>query len=129
MGHKRHSAEVKAAVMAALLQGQGVTETSQEFGVPIGTVGRWKKALGEKELERLGNEKQDELGNLLMGYLRQNIKTLTIQSRFAANEKWLNRQSAESVAVLHGVMADKSVRLLEAIQTVDETPRGTVDIP
>lgn len=110
-----HSSEVKAAVMAALLQGQSVHEVAKEYSVPRSTVTRWKKEGGRS----VGPQKR-EIGDLIVEYLRENLETLRSQAVTFRNPKWLERQSAENAAVLHGVMTDKAIRLLEALGRAED---------
>ena len=108
----RYTPETKAAVMSALLTGQSVSSVAREYDIPKGTVSGWKK-----EVIKPTNptQKNEEIGELLVGYLRENLKALTAQAEQFQDKDWLREQSAESVAVLHGVMTDKAVRLLEAM--------------
>ncbi len=61
------------------------------------------------------NRKKEAIGELLVKYLETNLRTLAAQSAVFADEEWLKKQSASEVAVLHGVIIDKTVRLLEAL--------------
>lgn len=115
MRGKAHSEETKAAVMAALLQGQGVNEVAEKYQVPKACVSRWKQEIGP-QLEQLGTEKRDEFGDLLASYLRTNLVTLQVQSEFFRDPDWLKKQPASDLAVLHGVVTDKTIRLLEAAE-------------
>jgi hypothetical protein len=65
----------------------------------------------------MGRESQTqkkEIGDLLLAYLRSNLEALQAQAVMFSNEQWLAKQNAADVAVLHGVMTDKAIRLLEA---------------
>lgn len=47
MATRDYSAELRAAVMAALLAGQSVSSVAREYNIPKGTVAGWKRqALG-----------------------------------------------------------------------------------
>ncbi len=59
--------------------------------------------------------KKKEIGELILVYLAVSLSMLKKQAAFFADEKWLREQDASSVAVLHGVLADKAIRLLEAL--------------
>jgi transposase-like protein len=113
---KKISPEVRAAVMAALLAGQGVCEVSKEFDLPKSTVSRFRSELSGEQLERIGTKKQEDFGELLAGYLKETLITLQAQAIFCRNEAWLSKQSASDIAVLQGVSCDKTLRLLEAIE-------------
>lgn len=113
-----HPSDVRAAVMAALLSGQGVTETAEKFGLPVDTVKSWRRRF------RMGAPdapdapvKRSDIAGLVFAYLDETLTTLAAQQRFFRNEDWLAKQPANELAVLHGVSCDKAVRLLEALQT------------
>lgn len=107
--------ETKAAVMAALLAGQSVSSVAREYKIPKGTVSDWKrKAAGEASGAK-PTQKRAAIGDLLVDYLETNLHTLKEQSRLFSDHEWLRGQDASQLAVLHGVVADKTVRLLEAL--------------
>lgn len=94
--------------MAALLAGQSVAEVAREYRVPESTVSRWKKAsCAEAGLS-------DDVGELLLGYLRETLTTLRVQTVAFRDESWLHSQNALEAAILHGVTFDKVIRLLES---------------
>lgn len=107
----QYTPETKAAVMAALLAGQSVSAVAKEYALPKGTVSAWKKRLPAGD----SPEQKREIGDLLLEYLRTNLTTLKAQSETFADKKWLNKQGASELGVLHGILADKTVRLLEAM--------------
>jgi transposase-like protein len=47
MARNSYTDETKAAVMAALLEGQSVPSVAKEYDIPKGTVSNWKKAVAE----------------------------------------------------------------------------------
>lgn len=111
----KYNDETKAAVMAALLTGQSITEVAKEYDIPKGTVSSWKaRELGDIS-HTIATQKREELGDLLLEYLRETVKTMIAQSVFARTEEWLKRQTASEFAVMHGVQTDKAIRLLEAL--------------
>lgn len=109
----KYSEETKAAVMASLLSGQSVTAVAKEYDIPRGTIAGWS-AQANSELANVSNEKKAEIGDLLIEYLRANLAALKAQAVVFSDSVWLKQQSASDAAVLHGVMTDKAVRLLEA---------------
>jgi transposase-like protein len=111
---KAHDPETKAAVMAALLSGQGVNEVAQEYQLSPSVVSGWKSSLSSEQFERLRTEKAETFDGLLSDYLTANLRALQKQAEVASEPDYIRKQSAEKLAVLHGVMADKAVRLLEA---------------
>jgi hypothetical protein len=49
-------------------------------------------------------------------YLNEALETLAAQQIFFRNPEWLAKQPASDLAVLHGVSADKVIRILEAAE-------------
>ncbi len=115
---RKYDPAVKAQVLATLLTGQGAEKVAQQYQIPVGTVRGWKAKA--KADDGVVTQKRDEIGKLLLEYLAVSLSTLKKQAAFFADEKWLREQDASSVAVLHGVLADKVVRLLEALAPATE---------
>jgi len=114
MAKRQYSEDVKAAVMAALLTGQSVSAVARQYEMPRGTVSAWATRMDRPRPVADADTKK-EIGELILLYLRELLGTLRIQARIFADAKWLEKQSASEVAVLHGVLADKGIRLLEAL--------------
>ena len=114
MRGQRYTDEVKAAVMAALLAGQSISSVAKQYKIPEGTVKSWSANRVRPDTVASSTAKR-EIGDLILKYLAQLLRTLEIQAKVFADEKWLSGQSASEAAVLHGVLADKGIRLLEAL--------------
>jgi transposase-like protein len=112
-----HSPEKKAAVMAALLAGQGVDATARQYKISKATVSRWKSELGNERMEQIETKKRETMDELLLDYLRETLTTLQVQAIHFRDQDWLAEQSASELAVLHGVQTDKAIRLLEALES------------
>lgn len=110
---RKYSNETKAAVLAALMTGQSVSSVAKEYRIPKGTVSSWWSRSGG--VAELATQKEGAIGDLLLDYLQENLKALRFQAVKFQDQTWLNRQSASDAAVLHGVMTDKAVRLIEAM--------------
>lgn len=122
MSRRTYSDDLKAAVMAQLLQGQSVSSIATEYDIPKGTVSGWKRKAKEHAADSpLASDatQKEEIGQLLVDYLRANLDALRAQSEVFADRDWLKDQEASELAVLHGVMTDKAVRLLEALAGAD----------
>jgi transposase-like protein len=113
---KAHSDEVRAQVMAALLAGQGVNEVAQTYNLPKQTVSRMKAGLSDADLGQVGTKKSERIEALLYDYLTANLSTLRKQTEVAGDTEYLKKQPASELATLHGVMADKAIRILEAAE-------------
>ncbi len=121
MSARSYDPETKAAVLAALLEGQSVNAVAKDYGIPSGTVKSWKsRDLGEK-VAKVATEKQVEIGDLLVKYMEESLKTLIAQLQIFRDPQWLKIQSASDAAVLHGVQTDKLMRMLEALNRAEST--------
>jgi transposase-like protein len=100
--------------MAALLAGQGVKEVATAYNLDMSVVSRWRSALPGDQLQAIATKKGDRIESLLFEYLTETLTTLKEQARLARASDYVNKQPAGELAVLHGVMADKAIRLLEA---------------
>ena len=69
--------------------------------------------------QTFGTEKESEIGDLLIAYLRANLAALKAQAEVFTDKTWLSEQGASEAAILHGVMTDKAVRLIEAFSAHD----------
>lgn len=118
MARREYSEETKAAVMAALLTGQSVNAVAREYNIPKATVSSWKSRVVEPALREAvagGATQKNDIGGLITAYVEEGLITLRKQAEFFRNEAWLLDQDASSVAVLHGVLMDKEMRLLEML--------------
>ena len=120
----KHSDATKAAVMASLLAGQSCNQAAQEFKIPVGTIKGWR-AESNQVGAKVQPQKKEEIGELLTAYLKTNLETLQAQAEYFRDPDWLAQQSAEGAAILHGVLADKTFRLFEALAASEEGTEGT----
>ena len=126
MVRRKYSDETKAAVMAALLAGQSVREVAREYQIPVGTVKNWSASKVQPDAVT-GATVKKEIGDLILDYLHKLLVTLAIQAEVFRDEEWLRKQPASEAAVLHGVLADKGIRLLEALAGENEPPDNEMD--
>jgi transposase-like protein len=113
----------KAQAIAALTAGEPVHEVARSTGIPLGTLRKWRQEHGGSLIE--SHEKKAELGELVADYLEEVLTTLASQARHARESEWLNKQNAADLAIYHGVLTDKAIRILAALQPVEEPePEG-----
>lgn len=115
-----HSDETKAAVMAALLTGQSINEVARAYQIPRGTVASWSREISRPSIQ--DDTQKRAIGDLLIGYVKESLHTLQAQVKAVGDEEWIKKQPASEIAVLHGVIADKTIRLLEALATSEDDP-------
>ena len=114
-----HPVQLKARAIDALMAGESVAVVSATFGVPLSTVKNWRA--DARRVQSVGPEKRAELGELVACYLQEVLETLSAQTRFARDETWLRSQNAHDLAILHGVLVDKAVRILAALEPDGES--------
>lgn len=119
-----HDPQARAAVLAGVLAGKKLIEIAREQQIPESTVRLWRDqaGLGPKAPRNAGylaEEKKKDLGVLVGEYLDDILVSLRAQAIHTRDPEWLARQNAHDLAILHGVLSDKAVRLLGALR-VDE---------
>lgn len=115
-----HPPETKAAVLAALLTGQRVNAVAETYKLPKQTVSDWNKQAQALLSDSIRTEKGLDISGGLNRYLEAALAAITIQVEHSTDRAWLKQQDASSFAVLHGVMVDKIIRLLEASEAARE---------
>lgn len=113
MAYNQYDDETKTAVIKELLAGHSVYKVAEDWNIPIGTVKSWKSQAVNGGL--VTTEKQQALGELLLGLLEKEITALQAIADQANDKAWLDRQRADSLAVFFGVIQDKMFRKIEAI--------------
>lgn len=121
MRGKKHDQDIQSQVMASLLAGQGVSEIAAEYKLPESTVREWRSTLTPEQVAELRAKKGERIESLLFNYLTQILATLEAQAKVASEREYILEQPAGELAVLHGVMADKGIRLLEAAERARQT--------
>ena len=128
---KARPAELKAAVLAALMTGQSVDAVADQYSVPRGTVLDWKRqAKLATEVVRTEKDGGSDIVALIDRYLVRNLETVTAQAEFFSDPGWLAKANAADAAVLHGVLVDKAVRILQAAEAANAPdPEGDTESP
>lgn len=113
--------------MAALLAGQRVSEIAETHNIPQQTVSRWKEALASEGVFGSGeNGCKNRVSELVGEYLIEALETLRDQAKTFRDRDFLNGQPASEAAVLHGVIMDKVIRILEAAERADARQQGAL---
>jgi hypothetical protein len=134
MSRREYDDATKAAVMAALLEGQSVRAVADKYHVPRATVGDWAKTKGEwvevsgdvsltvRQPDVLSDAKSEEpyaagrdIGLLIVDLLRTELAALKRIAEAAADPAWISKQNAADLAVFAGVMQDKVFKKLDAL--------------
>lgn len=114
--------EIVTQVQAALLAGMAVADAARKWSLPERTIRRLNGEVG-----RLEGGDTDELGRKLAELLLVNAEGMMGIARVAKDERYLKTQQAGGLAQLYSVLADTTVRLLEAAELAgaDEPNRPT----
>ena len=122
---KRVPDEVRAQVLAALLEGQAVTKVADTYKIDKATVSRLKKTIPADKLQEVATKKGEHIAELISANLENSFHAIGNILNQTKNAEWLTRQNASDLATLLGVTSDKVFRVLEAIQNAhaeDEWP-------
>lgn len=109
----QYDEQTKAAVMAALLAGQSISHVAKEYKIPKGTVAAWSRNLPRNHT--VSSEKRERIGGLIIDNLEAEMLTTIEMLNVFKDKEWLKKQSASELAVLYGVIKDKTFRILEAL--------------
>lgn len=111
---KPHTPQLRAAVLADLLTGNAVAWVAHKHHISKGLVSQWRREAGITPEVR--TKRAISFGELVANYLQQALTTATVQAALFADTEWLKKQSAADLAELHGVLLDRSVRILAALE-------------
>lgn len=130
---KAHPAEIRAAVVAALITGAPLGDVCTEFDVPPRTAQDWRDAaVSSSRLVRVtGDEvrtrRELDLEELVGNLVASSISALVTQAGYAAERSWFASQDASGIAEYRGVEFDRLIRLLRAFQR--EQPEQPAERP
>jgi transposase-like protein len=114
---KRIPDEVRAQVIAALLQGQGVSQVAEAYKIPKSSVSRLKNEIPQDELHKVVSKKRAEISDRIAEFLDEGFDAIRNSLRVTQDNAWLTKQSASELATFVGVTSDKIFRILEAIES------------
>lgn len=111
--------EIKAAALADLVfMSSGAV--AAKYGLKASTIRQWnhrdEHPLAIPDVTHVTLKKQRVVA-LMLEYLEANLNAQIAQAYVAADPTYINRQPASELAILHGVLSDKSFRLVEALQS------------
>ena len=120
MRGQKHSDETRGQALAALLEGQGITEVARRYKLPTSTVRDLKNSLDSVEFAKVRDKKAESLAELIEGHLSASLKAAANIAKQTENESWLTKQDADKLGVFYGIITDKAVRILEAGEAADK---------
>lgn len=112
----RHDDAVRAAVIAACLAGQSVTQVAKEHGLPVGTVKSWMSRARAGSGLTVGEDRSMTIGDLVFDNLEAMLAAQTeIVRSVSKDAEWLRNQTASELGIFLGILSDKSFRIIEAL--------------
>lgn len=111
--------EKTAEIQGKLLAGMKPLDVATEMGVSYSSVSRAKAKIPADVLEKMDEEQQSVISDLVMMQIEAGIESTITIARQVDNENWRNQQNAAQLATFYGVISDKSIRLLEASENAN----------
>lgn len=119
MGRSKYDQETKGMALAALLAGNTSRRVSEEHGIPFNTVKIWRRRLKRGEIATLHPKKRaGRSSGLIQEYVESVLHSLIAQNSVIQDRAWIQRQSAAALALLYGVVFDRTIRSLELLSSV-----------
>lgn len=115
MAPRAYSAETKAAALAEIANGNTPAYVARKYGLGVTTVQSWAKEQ-RREILPLKAARANLLTYEVFELVRLNIHAMKAMTEVASRPDYLEKQSARELAVLYGVLADKTYRVLAALQ-------------
>lgn len=78
-------------------------------------------------VSKLVELKKQRIGALMMEYLEASLNALAAQAYVTSDPNYIVKQPADQLAILHGVIADKSIRLVEALHRSESSDSNGLD--
>ena len=116
----RHSDQTKAQVILDWQSGTSLNDLVERYNVPKTTIARWTKT--ERRVSPAPKNKPT-LDEMAYDLVAESFRSLIAIARKAQDDAWLQEQRADGLHLLFGVVTDKLIRLLGAIE------RSPVDRP
>lgn len=112
-----------AKIITLLAVGKTIEETAEELDVSVTWVRRVKDELPEEFVAYFTQAKSNEISALIEQGLRAQLLAMMKIVEVTNDEVWLKAQRAPELATFFGVINDKTVRVLAAIERADERDR------
>ncbi len=128
---KKYPVATRAEAVARLLAGESPKAIARALSVPESTLRDWRDIarnlvaqwVEEDRARSDAAPKQNHawLDDQIWGLVGDSIAALRAVAKKAQDDAWLTEQSASSLAVFFGVLSDKLVRVLAALEPYQAT--------
>lgn len=109
-----YSDELKAQAIAEMMTGEPIKRLARKLHIPEATLRSWRNV--SKAQPVIAPEKQEDIGELLYDLVAELAKGARAIARKLQEPGYLERQSAEHLAISLGVSVDKLAGLAGAIK-------------
>lgn len=113
---RAYPVELKARALALLAEGNALSHVARVLAINKTTVIRWRDQAQLAPSVAGATQKREEIGRQLLDLTADSIESLRFLARAVRDEAWFQRQDADAIATLLGVLSDKTVRLLAALR-------------
>lgn len=100
--------------------GQSLHFIADETGLSLSTIHRIRKGIPEEILKQHEIIEQNEIGKLIMEGLKANLEATQRIVEVTKDEVWLKAQRAPELGTFYGIISDKTVRILSAMERAAE---------
>lgn len=111
----------RAAIMAALLEGQGVTFVAGQYNVNRQTVARLKTKISAEQWNAVTAQKELDIATMISENLQISFAAMRNILQLTNDRSWITKQPAAELATLFGVTSDKVFRVLQAIENANKS--------
>lgn len=115
--------QIKAAVLAALMLGQPVTQVARAYNLPYQNVYAWAKAFDISNPIR----RRDQLSESLLIFVQREIQSLMAISLITEKEEWVMDQPAGELAQYVATKTEKLMAILQVFGRAAESRQKLVD--
>jgi hypothetical protein len=105
-----------AQIITCLAAGKAIEETAAELDISITWVRRVRDNLPEDFIAQFTQAKSKEISALIEQGLRAQLEAMTDLVKVTEDEVWLKKHTASELAILFGVISDKTLRAFAAIE-------------
>jgi hypothetical protein len=118
--HQLKAEELAAKIITEWAMGTSMVDTSKKLDVPESMVARVRGNCPEELQFYIEGGKTDKITELVEKGLEENLLAMNRIVEVTKDEVWLAAQRATELATFFGVISDKTVRVLAAIERANE---------
>ena len=117
---KPHSAELKAAAVAAVASGEQPASVARRFGVSQGRLKEWCDQLGPRPSGTFYARTREELAELAYDAIAATLKSIAARAEVTGRKDWAERQDASQLAALAAAEWDRVIRMVAGFRPAEE---------